>query len=98
MLIPAIISVLVGAALGLRFNFFILVPTVGLALAVVAVTGIALGNGIWRLVATMVVVAAFLQLGYIGGSVLRFIIGAMRATDHSKVSMPTSAGVSRPAK
>jgi len=64
------ISILVGIVLGLRFKVFILVPTIGLALALVAVTSMAHGDDVWSLVATMVVVTSFLQLGYIGGSVL----------------------------
>jgi hypothetical protein len=61
------ISIFVGIALGLRFKVFILVPTVGLALAVVAANGMANEDGVWSLVATMVVVTTFLQLGYSAG-------------------------------
>jgi hypothetical protein len=80
------ISNLVGVVLGLRFNLFVLVPTIGLALTMVAVIGMARGDGGWSLVATMVVVTTFLQLGYIGGSVLA------PAIDHDRASIPTSAG------
>jgi hypothetical protein len=80
------ISILVGAVLGLRFNLFILVPTIGLALTMVAVTDMARGDGAWSVVATMVVVITFLQLGYIGRSVLA------PAIDHDRASMPTLAG------
>jgi hypothetical protein len=77
MFILAMISFLVGAVLGLRFKVFILVPAIGLALAVAAVTGIGVGDGVWRLVGTMVVAATLLQLGYVGGSILRLVICAM---------------------
>jgi hypothetical protein len=81
-----IISILFGTALGLRCKVFVLVPTIGLALAVVAVAGIAGGDGVWQLVATMAVVATFLELGYISGVVLRVVIGVAQAThngDHA---------------
>jgi hypothetical protein len=39
------ISILVGVVLGLRFNLLILAPTIGLALTMVAVTGVARGDG-----------------------------------------------------
>ena len=77
MFILAMISFLAGAMLGLRFKVFVLVPAIGLALAVVAVNGIGVQDGVWRLVGTFVVVATFLQLGYVGGNILRFVICAM---------------------
>lgn len=81
------ISLLVGGVLGLRFNLFILVPTLGVALIMVAVTGMARGDGVWSLMATMVEVTIFLQLGYFGGTVLP------PAIDYdSRASMPTLAG------
>ena len=95
MLIITTISILVGIVVGLRFKVFILVPTVGLATALVAANGIMLGDGIWRIAATMVIAATLLQLGYVGGSVLRLIIGVARGTDHGRASMPNSAGVFR---
>ena len=83
MLILAMISFLIGVVLGLRFKVFILVPAIGLALAMVAVNGA--GDGTWPLVGTMVVVATSLQLGYVCGSILQF---ATRAADHG---MPTTS-------
>jgi hypothetical protein len=77
MFILAMISFLAGAMLGLRFKVFVLVPAIGLALAVVAVNGIGVEDGVWRIVGTMVVAATFLQLGYVGGGILRFVICAM---------------------
>jgi hypothetical protein len=94
MLILAIISFLIGVALGLRFKVLILVPAIGLALAMVAVHGIVVEDGVWRLVGTMVVVATFIQLGYLGGSVLHSVIGASRAADYSGASKRTSTEVS----
>jgi hypothetical protein len=95
MLIVVTISILFGIALGLRFKFLILVPTIGASLATVAINGILRGEANWRLVVTMVVVATFLQLGYVAGCVLRFAAGAVSAEGPRRASMPTSAGVSK---
>jgi hypothetical protein len=89
MLILTMISFLVGVVLGLRFKMFVLVPAIGLALAMVVVNGA--GAGTWQLVGTMVVVATSLQLGYVGGSILHFGICATGAADHGRDSMPTTS-------
>jgi hypothetical protein len=69
MLILTMISFLIGVVLGLRFKVLILIPAIGLALAVVALNGT--GDGTWQLVGTIVVVATSLQFGYVGGSISR---------------------------
>jgi hypothetical protein len=89
----ATISFLIGVSLGLRFTVLILVPAIGLALALVAVHGIVVEEGIWRLIGSMVVVATFIQLGYLGGNALRSVIFRTRAADHGNASMPTSTEV-----
>lgn len=88
------IFLLIGVILGLRFKVFILVPAIVLALAVVTVNGAAVQEGAWQLVGTMALVATFLQLGFVGGSVLRHITSRTRATDHGVASVPASTEVS----
>jgi len=88
------IGILVGAVLGLRFKVLVLVPVICVALAIVLVDGIARGDGLWWLALAMIVITTSLQLGYILGNVVRFAMGAARAPNHGKVSMPTSAGMS----
>ena len=83
---------LIGLVLGLRFKMLILVPAIGLTLAIVAVNG-NVDDGVWRLVGTMVVAAIFLELGYLGGSVLHSVIGASRAADYSGASTRTSTEI-----
>jgi len=95
MLILAIISLLIGVILGLRFKMIVLVPAFGLALALVAVRGIVMGEGVWRPVGTTVAVATFLQLGYICGSILRIAFYRTGAADHGRASMPASTEVPR---
>lgn len=87
------ICLLIGVVLGLRFKVLILVPTIGLALSMIALNGTA--DGIWRLVGTMILVATFLQLGYVGGSFLRLATFAKRdAEDHGRGSLLPSTEVS----
>jgi hypothetical protein len=84
----ASVGVLLGAVLGLRFKVLVLVPVICAALPIVVVAGIARGEGLWRLALAMIVVATSLQLGYILGIVVRFVLGAARAPNHARVSMP----------
>jgi hypothetical protein len=93
MLILVIISFLIGLSLGVRFTVLILVPAIGLALALVVANGIVVEEGIWRLVGSMVIVVTFVQLGYLGGNLLRPAIFGTRAADHGRASIPTSTEV-----
>ena len=92
MAIFAIVGTLVGAVFGLRFNMFILVPVMGFAWTAVVADGVARGNSGWQLAAALALVAASLQLGYLAGSVLRFVM-VPRDTDHRR-SVPTSSRMS----
>jgi hypothetical protein len=64
------VSALLGAAFGLRFGVFILIPVMALELGIVAVNGLALGESAGRLAIVMSLVATFSQLGYLGGSIV----------------------------
>jgi hypothetical protein len=88
MLVLTIISLLIGVILGLRFKVIVLVPAFGLALALIALSGIVMEEGVWRPVSTTVAVATFLQLGYICGSILRIAFYRTRVADHGRASMP----------
>jgi hypothetical protein len=95
MIILTMISFLVGAVLGLNFKVGILVPATGLALILVALNGIVAKEGISQLVGAMTLVSTFLQLGYIGGSILQFATSATRVTDHGEAAMLTSIEVAQ---
>jgi len=73
-----IVSVLVGALLGMRFRVFILLPVVLLTVAIVAAVGLARESGAWRILLEIVVVMTALELGYLGGSVGARIWSASR--------------------
>ena len=59
------ISALIGAALGLRLNVFVLIPTIILAGFATAVIQVASGHRAWSVVFTVVLVATTLQISYL---------------------------------
>jgi hypothetical protein len=65
-------TLLIGAALGMRFNVFVLVPSFGLLL--IALLAVTRGGG--AEVSTYFIAAALgflgLQIGYLSGAALRF--------------------------
>jgi hypothetical protein len=65
---------LIGAVLGLRFKVFILIPTGCFALAIAAVDGLARGHALRWIAITMITAATSLQIGYLGGCVLRSLV------------------------
>ena len=90
MMVFDLMGVLVGAVLGLRFKVFALIPVICGALIIVVVGGVARGDEWLRLALAMSVISTAVQLGYILGLVL----SEARARNHSRVSVPTSAGMS----
>jgi hypothetical protein len=63
----AMIGVLAGTALGLRYKVFVLVPAVTLAMIFAAMAGIAHGNHLGSIILAMVILGATIQLGYLTG-------------------------------
>ena len=66
----AIISALVGIALGLRFKVLVLVPAIALATILVLIIGLTRGDSFGSIVLAMVIIGIALQLGYLIGIVL----------------------------
>ena len=64
----------IGSALGLRFRIFVLLPVILLGLFVCTAFGLAQGTTIWSIMLTNVVGATCLQIGYLGGALLKFLI------------------------
>ena len=93
MMIFAIISFLVGATLGLRFDVLVLVPAILFQLVVVLVVNAALGVGPWLVVLTVPIIA--LETGYLGGAATRLIVAAARVVRSRSATKPTT--VSDPA-
>ena len=65
------ISALIGVALGLHFNVFILVPTIILAAFSIAVVQFAQGDQAGTVALTIVLVATALQFSYLIGNFIR---------------------------
>jgi hypothetical protein len=68
------IAALIGAAFGLRFRVFALIPTTILVLAIVALGLVARGDSAGRVAVTMFATAASVQLGYFLAIFLRIVL------------------------
>jgi len=71
----AVINVLAGIALGLRYRVVILVPAVSLVVTFAVIVGIARGDHLWSIILAMVIVGTAIQLGYLIGIAIRAAIG-----------------------
>jgi hypothetical protein len=72
------LSLLIGAAFGMRLKVFALVPVIAFELGLVALTGIASGESAMRLALVMSLAATSVQMGFIGGS----LVDATLAAEH----------------
>ena len=70
------LSILIGAAFGMRFGVFVLVPIIASELAMVALTGIATGESPTRLALVMSLVATSVQMGFLGGTLVDATLAA----------------------
>ena len=70
----ALTMLCIGSALGLRFGIFVLLAAILLGLFVCTAYGLAQGTTIWSITLTNVIGATCLQLGYLGGGLLKFLI------------------------
>jgi hypothetical protein len=68
MAIMAALCLLLGVALGLRFNVLVLAPAICFVVIGAVVDGLARRNGVWLTVSAMVAVTAAMQLGYCLGA------------------------------
>jgi hypothetical protein len=71
----AIISVLAGIALGLRYKVLILVLAVALAVVFAMIVGIARADRFGSIVLAMAVLGAAVQFGYLAGIAIRAVVG-----------------------
>jgi hypothetical protein len=67
-IILTILSIILGAGLGLRLTYPLLVPVVTAAMAIVTLIGFAQGQETWWFVVGGIVVATGLQFGYLAGA------------------------------
>ena len=71
-MLPATSALVIGAALGMRHNVFILVPASLVSVAAAVALGMACDDSAWTIVLTSFLTVVALQIGYLlGGAALR---------------------------
>jgi hypothetical protein len=75
------IPILIGAALGLRFNVLSVILTIGVALLGTVFIGIVHGDRIGSVVLTTVLVASAIQIGYFAAIVTHAAFTSIRVPD-----------------
>jgi len=80
----------IGSALGLWSRIFVLLPVILLGLFVCTAFGLAQDTTIWSIMRTNVIGATCLQIGYLGGALLKFLIftGRFDGTRSSQSARP----------
>jgi hypothetical protein len=73
----AIIGVMIGIVLGLRYKVLALVPAALFAMILAIGIGVARADSVWSIVLTTVAVVTAVQLGYLAGVVIHAIIAAI---------------------
>jgi hypothetical protein len=88
--IVALMMLGIGAALGLRFRIFVLLPVMLLGLFVGTAFGLVQSAAIWSIMLTNVIGATCLQIGYLGGTLLKFLVftGRLEGTRGSQSARP----------
>jgi hypothetical protein len=89
-----IVFALIGATVGYRFQVVVLVPMILAAIVIGAVIAVAQGHHVWTTISIAALSAAGLQVGYLGGSFVRFLQIGVRADRHTlspSATTPTSA-------
>jgi hypothetical protein len=76
----AIVSVLTGIALGLRYKVFVLVPAVTLTIMFAVKGGIAHGDRLWSILLSMAILGTAVQFGYLAGIMIRAAVGSIRTS------------------
>ncbi len=84
-----LLSILIGAVLGLRLKVTILIPAIVLAVVGLACIGAARGDAFSSIALVMVLAAISLELGYLGGSASRFVMSPERLRTHGRTETST---------
>jgi hypothetical protein len=72
-----LLSVLVGAVLGMRLKVLILIPAIGFFVIGIIGIGTVRGDGLWLVVSPAILAITCLELGYLAGSTTRFVMAAV---------------------
>jgi len=71
----AIVGVLAGIGLGLRYKVLILVPAVTLTMIFAMIVAIARGDHFWSIILVTAIPGTAVQLGYLVGIAIRATVG-----------------------
>jgi hypothetical protein len=78
MVSTAISAALIGAVLGIRFKVVVLLPAIVVGVFSVALISAFSGDGAGTTALLAIVLVVTLQLGYLGGLLVRFVMAASR--------------------
>ena len=67
-----LLSILLGALIGMRFKVFVLIPTIAFAFIVMLAYGMAFETSVSRISIAIAVASSCLQIGYIFGILARY--------------------------
>jgi hypothetical protein len=89
----ALISVMAGIVLGLRYKVLILVPAIILAMGFAMIVGVARADRFGSVVLSMAVLAAAVQFGYLIGIAIRAVVGSVILKQPNGASHNKPAGL-----
>ncbi len=89
-------ATIIGALLGLRFRVFILVPAIAIGSAATLGLGMAHDDSLWSILLVLVIAISALQLGYLGGVVIRTVSARAQVPNDPRGIM--AAAAQRPAR
>jgi hypothetical protein len=78
MLMPLLICLLVGAALGQRFKVMVLIPAMAVALTASALSAYA--GTFWQTLGAALLATSSLQIGYFAGVAIRYLVASARTS------------------
>jgi hypothetical protein len=82
LLLEMAIAALIGAALGLRFQVYILLPATLVVVAMAIAIGVSVGSGMWWIVLDTLIAVAGLQFGYLVGAVVNSLASVRAPGEH----------------
>jgi hypothetical protein len=91
MMTLAMVSLLVGIVLGQRFKVLVLMPTIAIALVLAIGAGVAHADPVWWIVLLGTAAATSLQVGYLIGAGIHYVLVAARASRSPATSLTGSA-------
>lgn len=97
MLVVAVTSLLIGAALGQRFTVMILLPGTVILLALSIATGVTHANTVWSIALTTAVAVTSMQIGYLIGIGVHHFRAARSHLSSRSPTLASPAASARPA-